>query len=268
LWAAHQAQKKRLIRAVRDSLRRMLARHGASPRGLAAVDEILDQKALTIGFARRFALYKRAGLLFRDLARLKKILADEERPVQFVFAGKAHPADLAGQDLIAQIFRLTQGDDFRRRIVFLEDYDMFVARLLVQGVDVWLNNPRRPLEASGTSGQKAAVNGALNISALDGWWIEGYRPDVGWAIGRQEALGDDETQDREDAASLYDLIEREVVPLFYQRDNLGLPRGWIARMKASIRELLPVFSSSRMVREYTEAAYIPLAARSVELSAR
>lgn len=259
LWAAHQAQKRRLIRAVRDGLRRMYARQGASPRNLAAVDEILDQRALTIGFARRFALYKRAGLLFRELGRLKRILADDERPVQIIFAGKAHPADLAGQDLIAQIFRLAQGDDFHRKVVFLEDYDMYVARLMVQGVDVWLNNPRRPLEASGTSGQKAAVNGALNLSVLDGWWIEGHRPEVGWAIGRQEALGDDETQDREDAASLYDLLEREVTPLFFQRDSLALPRGWIARMKASIRSLLPVFSSSRMVREYAEAAYAPLA---------
>ncbi len=258
LWAAHEAQKKRLVRACRDNLRRMYARHGAAPRGLAAVDQALDPRALTIGFARRFALYKRAGLLFRDLSRLKRILADDERPVQFIFAGKAHPADLAGQDLIAQIFRLSQGDDFRRRVVFLEDYDMFTARLLVQGVDVWLNNPRRPLEASGTSGQKAAVNGALNLSVLDGWWIEGYRADLGWSIGRLEVLGDDEAQDHEDASSLYDVLEREVVPLYFERDADGHPHGWIRRMKASIRELLPAFSCARMVREYVDQAYVPL----------
>lgn len=259
LWAAHQAQKRRLIRAVRDNLRRMYARQGASPRALQAVDQVLDQRALTIGFARRVALYKRAGLLFRDLGRLKRILANEERPVQIILAGKAHPADLAGQDLIAQIFRLTQSDDFRRRVVFLEDYDMFTARLLVQGVDVWLNNPRRPLEASGTSGMKAAVNGALNLSILDGWWIEGYTPNVGWAIGRQESIGDEEAQDHEDAASLYDLLENEVIHAFFDRDGAGLPRAWVERMKASIRDLLPVFSCSRMVREYAEAAYVPLA---------
>ncbi len=266
LWSAHQAQKRRLIRAVRDNLRRMYARQGASPRGLQSIDHVLDQRAVTIGFARRFALYKRAGLLFRDLGRLKRILADEERPVQIIFAGKAHPADLAGQDLIAQIFRLTQSDDFRRRVVFLEDYDMFTARLLVQGVDVWLNNPRRPMEASGTSGMKAAVNGALNLSILDGWWIEGYRGDVGWAIGRQEAIGDDDAQDQEDAASLYDLLEREVIPTFFDRDAAGLPLEWISRMQASIRELLPAFSCARMVREYAEAAYVPLAGK--DLAAR
>ncbi len=259
LWSAHQAQKRRLTRAVRDNLRRMYARQGASPRQLAGVDQILDQKALTIGFARRFALYKRAGLLFRDLSRLKRILSDEDRPVQIIFAGKAHPADLPGQDLIAQIFRMSQSEDFRKRIVFLEDYDMYVARLLVQGVDVWLNTPRRPLEASGTSGQKAAVNGALNLSVLDGWWIEGYRPELGWAIGRLDSMGDDDAQDSEDAASLYDLLEREVVPTFFERDADGLPRRWISRMKGSIRELLPVFSCARMVREYAEKAYMPLA---------
>lgn len=259
LWAAHQAQKRRLIRSVRDNLRRMYARQGASPRLLAGVNNILDPRALTIGFARRFALYKRAWLTFKDLGRLKRLLADEDRPVQIIFAGKAHPADLAGQDLISQIFRLAQSDDFRRKIVFLEDYDMFSARLLIQGVDVWLNNPRRPLEASGTSGQKAAVNGALNLSVLDGWWIEGYRPEIGWAIGRLEPLEDEEAQDREDAASLYDLLEREVIPTFYDRDPQGLPRNWVSRMKASIRVLLPMFSCARMVREYTEAAYVPLA---------
>jgi len=268
LWAAHNAQKRRLVRAVRDSLRRMYARQGAGPRQLAAVDHCLAPTALTIGCARRFATYKRAWLLFRDLQRLKRILGDEDRPVQFLFAGKAHPADLAGQDVIAQIFRLSQSDGMRGRVVFLEDYDLYTARLLVQGVDVWLNNPRRPLEASGTSGQKAAVNGALNLSVLDGWWIEGYRPDLGWAIGRLEAIGNDEAQDAEDAASLYDLLEREIVPMFYDRGQSATPRRWVAAMKASIRELLPRFSANRMVREYAEAAYAPLAAAERERQPR
>ena len=259
LWAAHEAQKRRLIRAGRDNLRRMYARQGHAPRDLAGVDSLLNPRALTIGFARRFATYKRAFLLFKDLGRLRRILSDETRPVQIIFAGKAHPADLEGQQLIERIFRLAQSPEFRGKVVFLEDYDMYVGRILVQGVDVWLNNPRRPLEASGTSGQKAAVNGALNLSILDGWWIEGYAPELGWAIGRLESLGDDERQDAEDAASLYDALEHEVVPLYFQRDADGVPRGWVRRMKASIRELVPRFSCTRMVSDYAERAYVPLA---------
>lgn len=260
LWAAHVAQKRRLIRKARDVVRRMLARQGAAPRELAAASHMLDPQALTIGFARRFATYKRAGLLFRDLGRLRKLLSDPERPLQIVFAGKAHPADLAGQDLIAQIFRLSQSEPFLGKIVFLEDYDMQIARVMVQGVDVWLNNPQRPLEASGTSGQKAAANGALNLSVLDGWWIEGYSPEVGWAIGRLETLDDVETQNAEDATSTYDLLENEVIPLFYERERPGdPPPRWVSRMKHSVHDLLPVFSGSRMVREYVERSYMPLA---------
>ncbi len=260
LWDAHEAQKRRLIRACRDNLRRMYARQGHSPRELAEVDSLLNPRALTIGFGRRFATYKRAHLLFRDLAWLRRALSDEARPVQFIFAGKAHPADLEGQNLIERIFRLAQSAEFRGKVVFLEDYDMYIGRILVQGVDVWLNNPRRPLEASGTSGQKAAVNGALNVSILDGWWIEGYRPDVGWAIGRLDSLDDHERQDAEDAAALYDVLGSEVIPLFFQRDQNDRPLEWIRRMKASIRELLPRFSCTRMVQEYTTRAYLPLAA--------
>lgn len=266
LWSAHQAQKRRLVRTLRDTLRRMYARHGRSPRDLQSVERLLDPRALTIGFARRFALYKRAGLLFRDLARLKAILGNEERPVQIVFAGKAHPADLAGQDLIAQIFRLAESPDFRGKVVFIEDYDMHIARLLYQGVDVWLNNPRRPLEACGTSGQKAALNGALNVSVLDGWWIEGHRPDLGWAIGRLEALADENQQDTEDAQSLYEILEREVLPMFFERDEQGLPQEWIRRMQASIGELLPRFSAARMVQDYTRKAYMPLAAKEAKVT--
>jgi len=259
LWTAHEAQKRRLIRSARENLRRMYARHGASPRFLASIEQMLDPRALTIGFARRFATYKRAGLVFTDIPRLRRILGDPDRPLQIIFAGKAHPADLAGQDLIAKIFRIAQGDDFRGRIVFLEDYDTRIARLMVQGVDVWLNNPRRPLEASGTSGQKAAANGALNLSVPDGWWIEGYSPDVGWSIGGVEALPDEREQDERDAAALYELLENEVIPLFWDRDEEGLPRGWIARMRACIGELVPRFSAARMVGEYVDRAYAPLA---------
>lgn len=259
VWSAHVAQKRRLVRTARENLVRMLARHGSSPRELSAVGGALDPRALTIGFARRFATYKRAGLLFRDLGRLRRLLANPERPVQFVFAGKAHPADLPGQDLISQIFRLSQAEEFRGRVVFLEDYDMLIGRLMVQGVDVWMNNPRRPLEASGTSGQKAAANGVLNLSVLDGWWIEGYTPEVGWSIGRAEPLADQEAQDHEDAASIFDLLEREIVPMYFDRDEHGVPLAWATRQLASIRELLPKYSCSRMVREYAERAYVPLA---------
>lgn len=260
IWQAHNAQKRRLIRKARDVTRRMLARQGCGPRDLAAASHMLDPDALTIGFARRFATYKRAGLLFRDLGRLRKLLSDPDRPLQIVFAGKAHPADLAGQDLIAQIFRLSQSEQFHGKIVFLEDYDMQIGRVMVQGVDVWLNTPHRPLEASGTSGQKAAANGGLNLSVLDGWWIEGYSPDVGWAIGRLEPLDDPETQSAEDAAALYDILEREVIPTFYERESPDAPpQRWTEKMKRAIHDLLPVFSGSRMVREYVDQAYIPLA---------
>lgn len=268
LWGAHQAQKRRLIRATRDRLRRMYARHGRSPRELQALERVLDPRALTIGFARRFALYKRAGLIFRDLARLKGILGNVDRPVQIIFAGKAHPADLAGQDLIGQIFRLAESPDFHGKVVFLEDYDMHVARLLYQGVDVWLNNPRRPLEACGTSGQKAALNGALNLSVLDGWWIEGYNTQVGWAIGRLEDLGDENAQDDEDARSLYDLLEREVIPRFFDRDAAGVPQQWVGQMRQSIAQLLPRFSSARMVEDYTRQAYMPVAQQETTSSSR
>jgi starch phosphorylase len=260
VWEAHKAQKRRLIRKARDVVRRMLARQGSGPRDLAAAGHMLDPGALTIGFARRFATYKRAGLLFRDLGRLRKLLSDPDRPLQIVFAGKAHPADLAGQDLIAQIFRLSQSEPFLGKIVFLEDYDMQIGRVMVQGVDVWLNTPQRPLEASGTSGQKAAANGGLNLSVLDGWWIEGYSPDVGWAIGRLDPLDDPETQSAEDAAALYDILEREVIPMFYERERPDAPPMlWVEKMKHSIHDLLPVFSGSRMVRDYAEQAYLPLA---------
>ena len=260
LWAAHRSQKERLIRFVRERVRLQGARHGLPPDELRTFEGLLDPHALTIGFARRFATYKRAVLVLTDLERLRKILSDAERPVQIVFAGKAHPADRAGQDLIRRLFLLTQGD-LRGRLVFLEDYDIEMGRMLVQGCDVWLNTPRRPQEASGTSGQKCPINGGTNLSIPDGWWAEGYRGDNGWTIGEGENGMDPDVQDREDADRLYALLEEDVVPRFFDRDADGLPRRWIATMKASIESVVPQFSAHRMVRDYVETVYLPAAAR-------
>jgi glycogen phosphorylase len=259
LWAAHRSQKERLVRFVRERVRMQSARHGLSPDELRGVERLLDPRALTIGFARRFATYKRAVLVLSDLDRLRAILSDPERPVQLVFAGKAHPADRAGQDVIRRLFLLTQGE-FRGKIVFLEDYDMEVARMMVQGCDVWLNTPRRPQEASGTSGMKSPISGGVNLSILDGWWVEGYRGDNGWALG-EGSSADLEAQDREDAAALYRLLEEEVVPLFFSKDADRLRHGWIARMKNSIASVVPNFSAHRMVRDYVQQVYVPAASR-------
>jgi glycogen phosphorylase len=267
IWQAHQAQKARLGRFARNRCREQFARHGRSPDELRLVENLFDDNALTIGFARRFATYKRANLILSDLDRLVDLLVHEERPVQILFAGKAHPADRPGQELIQQIFTLSQSADLRGRILFLEDYDMLVGRRMVQGVDVWLNTPRRPMEASGTSGQKAAMNGALNVSILDGWWPEGFDGGNGWAIGGgadseelanggNHKVADHET-DREDADALYTLIEQEVVPIFYDRDEHGVPHRWVERMKHAIATITPRFSSARMVRDYAERSYFP-----------
>jgi starch phosphorylase len=227
-----------------------------------AAEEVLDPEALTIGFARRFATYKRANLLFRNLDRLAQILNNRQRPVQLIFAGKAHPKDDAGKEFIRQIVTLARREEFRRRLVFIEDYDVAVARYLVQGADVWLNTPLRPLEASGTSGMKALANGVLNLSVLDGWWDEAWRfPSesnemVGWAIGRGERYDDVDYQNQVESDMLYDLLERDVVPTFYDRGSNDLPRRWIERMKASIGTLCHFFNTHRMVQEYTERFYL------------
>ncbi|HET7294032.1 MAG TPA: alpha-glucan family phosphorylase [Vicinamibacteria bacterium] len=260
LFAAHRAQKERLVRFVRERVRVQSARHGLGPDELRTVEGLLDPDALTIGFARRFATYKRAVLLVSDMDRLRAILASQERPVQFLFAGKAHPADRAGQDLIRRLFLLTQGE-FRGKFVFLEDYDMEMGRMLVQGCDVWLNTPRRPQEASGTSGQKAPINGGVNVSIPDGWWAEGQRGDNGWSIGDGGILPEIEAQDKADADALYDLLEREVIPTFFERNGDGLPGKWMAFMKASIESIVPAFSAHRMVRDYVEGVYLPAAGR-------
>ncbi len=267
LWRTHERCRERLIALCRTRLKAQLQRRGAPPSEVVAADEALDPDALTIGFARRFATYKRGDLVFRDPARLAALLNDAKRPVQFVFAGKAHPRDNGGKELIARVVQMARKPEFRRRVVFVEDYDMNIARHLVHGVDVWLNNPRRPLEASGTSGMKVSVNGGLNLSILDGWWVEGYDGDNGWAIGAGEEYTDLNYQDEVESRALYELLERDIAPLFYNRGSDGLPRGWIRRMKRSLTTLVPVFNTNRMVEEYLERCYLPSHRRFVELSA-
>ena len=258
LWALHEDQKRKMMAFIRERARRRRISGEMDPDQVLAAGAFLDPEALTIGFARRFATYKRATLIFHDLERLKRILHDLYRPVQFIFAGKAHPADDAGKHLLQQVYTLAKDPAMGGRIAFIEDYDMHVARYLVQGVDVWLNTPRRPNEASGTSGQKAGMNGVINLSVLDGWWSEGYNGANGWAIDPLEDA-DPAAQDGHDAEILYRLLEEEVVPLFYQRDIDGVPRGWVRLMKESIRSIAPVFCTRRMVKEYAERFYVPAA---------
>jgi starch phosphorylase len=267
LWRTHERRRERLVAFARTRLKKQLKNRAALPAEIARADEVLDPDALTIGFARRFATYKRGTLIFRNLDRLAALLNNKERPVQFIFAGKAHPKDHGGKELIAEILQFARRTEFRRRIVFLEDYDMNVARYMVQGVDVWLNNPRRPLEASGTSGMKVCCNGGLNMSILDGWWCEGYDGENGWAIGAGEEYTDLTYQDDVESRAIYDLLEQEIVPLFYSRSSDGLPRGWLRRMKRSMMTLCPVFSTGRMVAEYLTACYLPSAQRFLRLTA-
>jgi starch phosphorylase len=259
LWEAHLRQKRELALFARGRLRNQFARHGEAPAVLAELEDALDPAILTIGFARRFATYKRAGLLFSDIDRLARALWDEARPVQIVFAGKAHPADRPGQKVIQDIFQRSRSPQLRGRVFILEDYDMRVGRFLVQGVDLWLNNPRRPLEASGTSGMKAAQNGVPNVSVLDGWWDEGYDGDNGWAIGGRDVLHDEVAQDWSDALDLYRLLEDEIAPSYYERDAEGLPRRWLAVMRRAMATALWRFSTTRMLHEYTEQLYLPAA---------
>ena len=255
LWFAHCEQKRRLIEFLRDRMLQQLARHGHSPDRLRAVERLLDPQVLLVGFARRFATYKRADLLLRDFERLKRLGESAERPVQFLYAGKAHPADRPGQELIRRIWQAAQNGELNGRLLFIENYDMRIGRSLVQGVDLWLNTPQRPLEASGTSGMKAAINGGLNCSVLDGWWCEGYDPSHGWAIGATEDCGDGPERDEADAESLYRLLENEITSCYYRRDGNGLPVDWVRRMKEAIGTLCPRFCTQRMVREYTERFY-------------
>lgn len=267
LWRVHQRRRERLVFFARKRLVTQLTRRGASAVDVKLAEEVLDPQILTIGFARRFSSYKRAFLLFRDVERLKRIVNNPEMPVQFIIAGKAHPLDNPGKEIIKHILQIASKDEFRRRIVFLEDYDINIARYLVQGVDIWLNNPRRPQEASGTSGMKAAINGAVNVSILDGWWCEGYNPDVGFKIGNGEIYDNAEYQDNLESQFLYDVLEREAVPLFYKRNGAHLPYKWVTMMKNSIAMAGKQFSSHRMLKDYTRKFYIPAINASQKLSA-
>jgi starch phosphorylase len=266
LWRTHERRRERLVAFARTRLRLQLESRGAPPSEVAQAGEVLNSQALTIGFARRFATYKRSTLILKDVERLLKILTDKDRPVQIIFAGKAHPHDNPGKDLIRDIIHFERRPGARRRMVFLEDYDMVVARYMLQGVDVWLNTPRRPLEASGTSGMKATLNGAINLSVLDGWWDEAYSVQTGWAIGRGEEYKDETNQDEIESNALYDLLEKEIVPLYYTRGADDLPRQWIAKMKGAMRAIGPEFNTNRMVREYTERMYLPALDRYSEIS--
>jgi len=259
LWRTHERRRARLAHFARTRLQSQLLARGAPPNEVEVATEVLDPDALTIGFARRFATYKRATLILHDPDRLARILNDPDHPVQLIIAGKAHPNDQAGKELIRQIVAFSRQEEFRHRIVFLENYDVNIARYMVQGVDVWMNTPRRPQEASGTSGMKAAANGVLNLSVLDGWWDEAYSPEVGWAIGRGETYEDTEYQDNVESQIIYELLEQDIMPLFYNRGRDDLPRGWIAKMKACMAILAPKFSTGRMVAQYTESYYAPTA---------
>jgi starch phosphorylase len=260
LWQFRIAASKSLVEYARERLSRELAASGGSPEAIDGAKHLFDPNALTLGFARRFATYKRPNLLLHNPARLLRLLASPERPVQLIIAGKAHPADQAGQALIREWIQFIRQPETRPHIIFLSDYDTLLAEHLVQGVDVWINTPRRPWEASGTSGMKVLVNGGLNLSELDGWWAEAYMPEVGWALGDGQEHGDDPAWDAVEAAALYDLLEREVIPEFYTRDEHGIPTAWVKRMRESMARLTPRFSANRTVREYTEQHYLPAAA--------
>ncbi len=261
LWRTHQRCKERLIAFCRARLKMQLQRRGSYHTELGWAEEVLDPEALTLGFARRFATYKRGYLLLKDPQRLTRLLTQTDRPVQLIFAGKAHPNDTEGKEIIRQIVHFASQRNLRRRLVFIEDYDVDVGRSMAQGVDVWLNTPRRPMEASGTSGMKAALNGVLNLSTLDGWWCEAYTPEAGWVIGAGEAYHDVGYQDLVESQTLYNLLENEIVPLFFTRSASGLPRAWIHRMKSSIKWIAPRFNTNRMLSEYTRRFYNSAAAR-------
>jgi glycogen phosphorylase len=255
LWRTHERRRERLVAFARKRMIKQIKQRGGSQAEIEAAAEVLDPSALTIGFARRFATYKRATLIFRDIDKLSKILNNEQFPVQIIIAGKAHPKDEEGKRLIQEIFQIAKEERFRRKIVFIENYDINVAHYLVEGCDIWLNNPRRPLEASGTSGMKVIANGGLNFSVLDGWWDEGFDPEVGWKIGNGEEYTDPDYQDEVEVRQLYHTLENNLVPLFYSRREDKLPRAWIAKIKNSMKKLGPFFNTHRMVQEYFEKFY-------------
>jgi len=272
LWRVHERHREALVLFARAALRAQVEQRGASNAEIQLANEVLDPEILTIGFARRFATYKRATLLLRDIDRLISLVSSTERPIQIIFAGKAHPRDDAGKELIRQVVIASRRPELRHRVIFLEDYDINIARHLVQGVDVWLNNPRRPMEASGTSGMKAAANAVLNFSTLDGWWDEAWRDHTGpagpagWAIGHGETYADWEQQDQVEAQDIYDVLEQDIIPAFYDRGPDGLPRRWISRMVAALESLSPFVSGLRMVCDYVEQIYVPTIELAEELA--
>ncbi len=263
IWWRHQALKERLIAHTRYRIKKAREQRGEDGDRIVSAEMLLDPKALTIGFARRFSPYKRGDLILRDAERALKIFADRDRPVQIIFAGKAHPADEEGKRIIQRLMEWCRHSAIQHRVALIEDYDIYTGQKLVQGVDVWLNNPRRPLEASGTSGQKVCFNGGINCSVLDGWWCEGYQVGAdgkginGWAIGEDAHTSDQELQDRIDSQSLYQLLESEIIPLYYDQDVNGIPHGWIQKMKASIRTNAPLFNTDRMIADYVTQVYAP-----------
>jgi starch phosphorylase len=259
LWALRATSRESLVEYARESVGRQMAAAGAGPEAIARTQARLDPGVLTLGFARRFATYKRPNLLLHDPERLIRILNNPQRPAQLILAGKAHPADQAGQALIQEWTRFIRRSDASPPVVFLADYDMLLAERLVQGVDVWVNTPRRPWEASGTSGMKVLVNGGINLSELDGWWAEAYMPEVGWALGDRQEHGDDPAWDAAEAEALYERLEQEVIPEFYARNEKGIPTAWVARIRESMARLTPRFAASRTVSEYTEQHYLPAA---------
>ena len=258
LFDCRAALKVRLLNYVREKLKVDMRRRGESPRMTFDILSKINEKALVLGFARRFATYKRATLLFTNRDRLRELVNRKDQPVIFLFAGKAHPADRGGQDLIRQIVQISKEPDFAGKIIFLEDYNMEMAKLLTQGVDIWLNTPTRPLEASGTSGMKAAMNGSVNFSVLDGWWAEGYRPDAGWALPLERTYEDQHLQNELDAETMYSILEDEIIPLYYDRDETGISKGWMSYVKQIIAEVAPYFTMKRMMDDYYERFYLPL----------
>jgi len=264
-WSIHQTNKQRMLQHVRELLLRQAKRNGESEEMVRELTSCFDPRTLVIGFARRFATYKRAALLFHDEERLLKILRDVDRPVVFLFAGKAHPADQPGQDLIKKIHQMSRKPEFAGRILMLESYNMSLSRYMLSGVDVWMNNPRRPLEASGTSGMKAAMNGAPNLSVLDGWWPEGYEGDNGWVIGCEHELAEDSLTDEEDALSLYHVLAYDLIPTYYRRNDSGFSEEWVRIAKRAMISSIPNFNTDRMVADYVKLFYVPSSRRAKKL---
>lgn len=267
IWETRMALKKKLVNYIREKFAATWLKNQGDPSRVVALLDSITPNALYIGFCRRFATYKRAHLLFTDLERLSKIVNNPERPVKFIFSGKAHPADGAGQGLIKKIFEISQRPEFLGKIIFLEDYDMQLARRLVSGVDIWMNTPTRPLEASGTSGEKAEMNGVVNLSVLDGWWVEGYRKGAGWALKQERTYQNQGYQDQLDAATIYSLLENEILPLYYNRNEQGFSEGWIKTIKNSIATIAPHYTMKRQLDDYYDKFYSKEAANFKKLAA-